>query len=465
MLARILNLPLLAALALATPAFSQQLVLMDNQTFIADLTPDGSIVCGTSGSGSFIWHWKQDPAPTLIAGGRMKAISDDGTVACGDIYDSVIGADVAAIWTQAGGWLSLGWLPSAASCPSRSNAYDISGDGSTIVGLSWFGGCDGRGFRWTAATGMQELEGLANGHNRCSTISSDGSTLGGFAQGTFSRTPAFWSPNTSGAVVDANLQGEVYSFTSNGGLSVGTLYFSGGYYSAFVRNQQTGFATNLGKLHPSGWAAAASGISEDANTIVGFDYVSLSRQAWVWTSIDGMISLNTRLTALGLNGAPPLQVCTAVSDDGRIVVGAGEGSSPFASRGFIVELPAPAPQWTNLGNGLEGTTGVPVLLGSGPLTAGSDTSVVLTNGKPSAAAAFVIGLTSLFAPFKQGVLVPFPDLLLTISGIAPSGSIGLQFVWPAGLPAGVELYWQCLILDPGAPKGFAMSNGLKSLTP
>ena len=43
------------------------------------------------------------------------------------------------------------------------------GDGSTIVGLGW-NACNGRGFRWTQATGMQELQSLVNGQNRASRI-------------------------------------------------------------------------------------------------------------------------------------------------------------------------------------------------------------------------------------------------------------------------------------------------------
>src|SRR4030095_1085130 len=269
------------AFGFATPVAAQQFVLLPADHLATDVTPDGSIVVGMAGANSsFIWRWKIDPAPTIIPGGSAVAVSDDGSVLAGNITDPTVNAQAAAIWTQATGWQSLGWLPNALSCPSKSTAYGISGDGSTVVGLSW-DGCSGRGFRWTAATGMQALQNLANGRERCSAISRDGSTLGGFAQGNFNRTPAYWSPNLFGAVLDANYQGEVYGFTNNGSLSVGTLYAPAPLNGASIRKKQTGAIQSLGSLN-AGWNGIAADISEGASVVVGFDSLMLAREAWVW---------------------------------------------------------------------------------------------------------------------------------------------------------------------------------------
>ena len=466
---RFLGVALLVGLAGSGPVAAQQYVSLPLGSWTNDVTPDGEIVAGTwDYSDGFIWRWRVDASPTVILGGSINAISDDGTIACGDTTDPGTGEDVAGLWTAATGWQSLGWLPGAGTtCGSKSAAYDISGDGSTIVGLSWASGCDGMGFLWTAAGGMQPLQSLANGHNRCSAISGDGSTLGGFAQGTFSRTPAYWSPDTSGAVLDPNFQGEVVGFTEDGSKSVGTKWFSGNNYSAFVRDRQSGVFTNLGQLQ-STFAATASGLSEDASVIVGYDYYSLSRKAWVWTAADGIKSLKDRLTALGVAGVPAnLLVCRGVSADGTVIVGGAEagGGGPYGIAGFIAELPLKPAQWTNLVGGLAGTAGIPRLNGTGALTAGSPTSVVLTQGKPGAAAVLVVGLTAANLPFKQGVLVPQPDYLLNVPALSPSGAVGLNFKWPAGLPAAFSFYWQMLVADSAGPAGFAISNALKSQTP
>jgi uncharacterized membrane protein len=450
-------------------AAGQQLVTLPVGSHVHDVTPDGEIVAGTWDFGDgFIWRWRVDPSPTVILGGSITGISDDGLVACGNTTDPGSGESVAGIWTAATGWQSIGYMPGTPdTCGGGlSSAYDISGDGSTIVGLAWINGCNGAGFRWTAGTGMEPLEHLANGHNRCSAISGDGSVLGGFAQGTSSRTPAYWAPDNSGAVLDPNLQGEVYNFTEDGSLSVGTLYFTGSLYSAFVRDQQTGAMTDLGALQ-SGFAAAASDLSEDASVIVGFDYISLSRKAWVWSAADGMIGLKERLTALGLTGVPNLLVCSAVSNDGSVVVGLAEaaGGGPFGWGGFIVDLPKPSSQWSNLLGGLPGINGVPKLVGNGALTAGSHGSVVLTKGKPSAPAALAVGLSAALLPFKQGVLVPHPNFLFGIPALSSAGSVSLSFTWPSGVPSGFQLWWQFMIKDAAAPAGVSLSNALESQTP
>jgi len=460
---RLLGPVILCSLSLAVPASAQQLVMMPNGSWATDITPDGEIVVGSYDyDDGFIWRWRVDPAPTIIPGGTIEAVSDDGTVVAGNIHDQVVDAQVAAIWTEATGWQSLGWLPGAQSCPSRSDAYDISGDGTTIVGLSWIG-CNARGFRWTAATGMQELQALANGDNRCSAISDDGSTLGGFAQA-FDRTPAYWAPDQSGMLLDSTKLGEVSGFNSDGSLSVGQIGFGFAFYRAFVRDRATGVITNVGSLHTD-WHSTAEDLSEDGRTVVGFDYISLSRQAWVYKSTDGMISLNDRLTALGVTGAPALLVSRAVSDDGNVVVGGADAGFVLDGRGFIVDLGAPKSPWTNLGNGLAGTNGIPSLAGSGPLTAGSATSVALTQGKPGAGAAFVVGLSAINAPFKQGVLVPQLDNLVLLPALSGTGAVALNFKWPGTLPSVFSLYWQVLVSDPVAPAGFALSNALKSTTP
>jgi uncharacterized membrane protein len=467
MSSRLLGLVVLTGLAASGPVAAQQIVTLPVGSVARDVTPDGEVVVGAYGfGGGFIWRWRVDPAPTVILDGEFTGISDDGTVACGNL---LVGSNdgTAGIWTAATGLQSIGYLPgSVPGCGGGlSSAYDISGDGTTIVGLSWGDNCSGLGFRWTAATGMQPLQSLANGHNRCSSITGDGSLLAGFAQGTSTRTPAFWNPDTSGFVIDPNLMGEVYRCTEDGSQSVGTLYFSGSLFTAFVRDTQSGVFTNLHQLQ-SGWAAAASDLSEDGSVIVGFDYISLSRKAWVWTDVDGMIGLKERLTALGVANVPDLATCLAVSNDGTVVVGmATLAGGPFGSGAFIAELPRPTSQWTNLAGGLAGTAGIPKLVGNGTLVAHTSAGVVLTQGKPFAPAALVVGLSAANLPFKQGVLVPNPNFIFPLASLSGQGAVALHFTWPGGVPSGFAMYWQFLISDRIAPAGVSLSNALNSLTP
>lgn len=134
------------------------------------------------------------------------------------------------------------------------------------------------------------------------------------------------------------------------------------------------------------------------------------------------------------------------------------------SRGIAVLTVPYEPAWSDLGQGLPGGGGTPALAGSGPLTPGSENGLDLSGAAPSAAATLVFGLTVLNAPFKGGLLVPAPLLLLPL-GTDAAGVAALPFEWPVGVPAGTELYFQAWVPDAGAPFGLAASNGVRGVTP
>lgn len=121
--------------------------------------------------------------------------------------------------------------------------------------------------------------------------------------------------------------------------------------------------------------------------------------------------------------------------------------------------------WHDLGNALAGTNGEPLLVGDGPLTGGTTATLTMTNSIPSTTAILVLGLSDISAPFKGGVIVPAPDIV--VGGLPTNhlGGLAFGFTWPAGLPGGVSLFWQLWVNDAGGPKGFAATNALESVTP
>lgn len=138
--------------------------------------------------------------------------------------------------------------------------------------------------------------------------------------------------------------------------------------------------------------------------------------------------------------------------------------TPTPDRVVVLRNLGPAPLWADLGGGLFGSGAQLVLNGNGPLTAGSATELRILGGGPGAVATLVIGIAQLSAPFKGGVLVPTPDVLLPVL-LDAAGAALLPLAWPAGLPAGAELFWQAWQSDAGAPLGLAASNGLRTKTP
>lgn len=123
----------------------------------------------------------------------------------------------------------------------------------------------------------------------------------------------------------------------------------------------------------------------------------------------------------------------------------------------------PSSPWETLsGTGLAGTGGqTPLLAGTGALTPGSAGQFDLSNALGSTTSTFVIGIAALNAPFKGGIMVPDPLLMIFGLTTSPAGGISLPFTWPAGIPAGLAMYFQHWLVDAGGPLGYSASNGLK----
>jgi len=334
-----------AALALlaGAPALAQvsaTFQLIPNASSANDLTPDGRFVVGgydANGDGFSDDGYRWDrhtgvftiiESDEIVTGGdNVVAVSDDGSVVVGSIPETSVEdfSNQAAIWTDAGGWVGLGWLPNAGVCPSRSDGYEVSADGTVVVGLSW-DGCSGRGFRWTAATGMQELENMANGGNRASVLSADGSIIAGFAQGMFDRTPTTWN----GATLDGTLldppngatQGEFTGMSDDGSIILGTWTMGEVAFEAGMIVNGVPEKIGEGSLIP-GWGGIPQDIADDG-TIVGFDILLGNRRAWIQPGGQGdLVEFKSYIQSLGavLPAGYNLEVCQAISADGRVIIG------------------------------------------------------------------------------------------------------------------------------------------------
>lgn len=131
--------------------------------------------------------------------------------------------------------------------------------------------------------------------------------------------------------------------------------------------------------------------------------------------------------------------------------------------GDVCDCP-PGAVWLDLGMGLPGTT-VPVLTAVGDLCGGDPLVLTLSSALPGSLTYLVVGLTNLSAPFKGGILVPAPDIIIGPFIIDGLGMQVFATIWPPGVPVGVSFWLQHWIADPGGPVGFAASNGLTTTTP
>ncbi|MHC5211868.1 MAG: FG-GAP repeat domain-containing protein [Planctomycetota bacterium] len=121
--------------------------------------------------------------------------------------------------------------------------------------------------------------------------------------------------------------------------------------------------------------------------------------------------------------------------------------------------------WENELQPLAGTLGYPHQTGEGTLVGGEPFRFTLTDALPFSSAFHFVGLTELSAPFKGGVLVPFPHLVNGPLPVGADGTLVLAGPWPNGAPSGVSIWLQFWMLDGGGPAGFAASNAVKATMP
>jgi hypothetical protein len=125
----------------------------------------------------------------------------------------------------------------------------------------------------------------------------------------------------------------------------------------------------------------------------------------------------------------------------------------------------PVGTWADLGHALAGTQGEPQLLGTGNLCPGAPGSLQLTSAKPGGSAFLVVGLSSVWLPFRGGLLIPDPGFLVLPLPLDGAGAATLPFVFPIGVPAGLNFWFQAWIPDAAGPVGFAASNALLATVP
>jgi hypothetical protein len=121
--------------------------------------------------------------------------------------------------------------------------------------------------------------------------------------------------------------------------------------------------------------------------------------------------------------------------------------------------------WDDLLQPLAGGAGFAHQTGEGTLVGGQHFSFTLSDARPSALCWHIVGLAALNANFKGGTMVPFPTLVNGPLLTNPQGKLVLAGNWPAGAPAGLSLYTQFWVQDPGGPVGFAASNALRATLP
>lgn len=114
----------------------------------------------------------------------------------------------------------------------------------------------------------------------------------------------------------------------------------------------------------------------------------------------------------------------------------------------------------DLGSGLPGVTGAPVLIGSGTLEPDSDNAIGLVAAATNAPVVLFTSLGPGSVPFKGGTLVAFPFALPPVLQATDAvGELFTLFTLPEG-GTGLDIVVQYAVQDAAAVNGVALSNAL-----
>ena len=266
---------------------------------------------------------------------RAYGVSADGSVVVGISWDAA-GIYRAFRWTAGGGMANLGTL---GGDWSWGGARGVSADGSVVVGSADNAAGDDRAFRWTPGGGMQDLGTLGGDHSRAYAVSPDGSVVVGRASRADWLTHAFRWTAAGGTEDLGTLPGSVWSeafaVSADGLVVAGQDRNAAGQYRAF-RWTAAGGMENLGYL--SWYCSDAYAVSADGSIVVGVSDGSAFR----WTAAGGMEDLNITYADL-LSGSSWLTEASAISPDGRYIVGFGWNDLTDRNEAFLLDtVPEPA---------------------------------------------------------------------------------------------------------------------------
>ncbi len=136
--------------------------------------------------------------------------------------------------------------------------------------------------------------------------------------------------------------------------------------------------------------------------------------------------------------------------------GAGEAGAAYR---FALEDVA----WSDLGGG--SGPSAPRLTGSGTPCAGHEVGLALDDAPADALLVAWLSLAPTPFPALGGTVHAHPFAAQFLFATDGAGAFAVTSPWPAGVPSGTQVAFQCIVEDPTGAAGLTLSNGVRCSTP
>ena len=342
-----------AAIATTSPVWAQGTFtpLGTENTYISAMSADGTIVVGVWGNEGPAWRWTaQTGAVDIGSVSQQVSISRDGRTIVGTAKDSK-GIAYASVWQSGKQWTTLpGPSNGRIQDGQVTSGWDVSADGSVIVGLAWVNPKGAQGFRYDVKSGTVTLGSLKGQSSRASVVSGDGHVVAGWdeVEGSGPWYGAIWWDGLERLMNPFALIGQVEGINDSGSVIVGRGH-PANWTHAYRFTSWDGHVEDLGVLSLrdlSGNPAYADysmalAVNDDSTVVVGYAGYQPPTDAFIWTPETKMVKLSTYLTSKGITGHETWTLVNAncVSPDGKIIAGTGFNNRANRVEGYIVRLP------------------------------------------------------------------------------------------------------------------------------
>lgn len=314
------------------------------------LSADGSVVAGIASTPAgrrqaFRWTAHEGAVGLgFMPGGTYSAaaaISADGSVILGngDTTSSPTASAGPFLWSAGTGVVRLQPPPNAVLCAGAG----MSGDGGVVAGTCLT--FNNEAFLWRGGAAPVSLGRFGGGSNQTSSaaaVSKDGSTIVGTGHPVLTGA-VVWNTGGAATVVGKlanDATANASAVTRNGSSVVGTSMDGRQVARAFLWTRTMGIGALGDELPPGVTGTYASGVSGDGATVVGWGPTDEGEAALIWQAESGWRTLAAALVADHWTEVPGWQLtrATAISDDGRTIVGFGTNPNGL-TEGWLVRLP------------------------------------------------------------------------------------------------------------------------------